>query len=681
MSLRAAPRALLLIAVVGLLAYGPTLRNGFVWDDDSFLQHNPLVQAPDGLARFWTSAGQPDYWPVTLSTFWVEWRLWGTHPAGYHATELVLHVGSAMLLWLVLRRLGIPGATLAALLFVTHPVNVESVAWIAQRKNLVSMVFCLAAVYWFLRPGKASYGLSLLAFTLAMLSKGSVAMLPVVLLGTIAWSRRPTGRDARLLAPFFAVAAGLVVVNVWFEHRGFATVIRQVTVPERIAGAGAVVWFYLGKAIAPLGLTFVYPQWKIDAGSWLWWIPLAGVVAVTALLIRAGRGSPGLARGCLFAWLYFCVMLVPVMGLTDVYYMRYTLVADHYEQLALLGATALAGAAWAAWPADRRIRIAAAGATLALFIALTWRQAATYRDAETLYQATLARNPNAWMVDNSLGLLRQQAGKMAEARAYYEQAIRINPDFAEAHLNLGVVEMAAGETGAAEAEFRRSLALDPGSAKAHLNLGVVEISEGRPADAVSEIKRAIAILPDYPEAYYNLGNALQSLGRDEEAAEAFSAGLRLNPNDAESETYLGTALVRLGRVAEAQSHFERAIRIDPGDAEAHCELGKALDRQGRPAEGIAEFEAALRARPDYPDAEFQLGVSLGNAGRLDEAAFHLRRAIALNPGSYSAHNALGAMLAQAGRIAEAEAEFEAALRIRPDYGPARDNLEQIRGMR
>ncbi len=284
-----APLALL----IGLtaFAYLPSLANGFIWDDDVSLTQNPFIRSGEGLHDFWVTTLTPDYWPVTATTLWAEWRLWGMNPLGYHVTNLGLHLAEVLLLWTILRRLQVPGATLAALLFALHPVNVESVAWITQRKNLMAMLFYLLSVLAFLRAGerfRPAYWLSLLAFALGMLAKGSVAVLPVVLLGIIAWRRPLRAGDFLRVAPFFAVAGALTLVNIWFQghHLAAAETIRHAGGLERLLGAGAVVWFYLSKALLPIRLILPYPQWRIDSASVGWWLPLLATVAMTCSIDR-----------------------------------------------------------------------------------------------------------------------------------------------------------------------------------------------------------------------------------------------------------------------------------------------------------------------------------------------------------------------------------------------------------
>ncbi len=340
-----------LIALVACVVYWPSLTGGFLWDDDVLLTGNALVKSADGLYRMWFTTEAVDYWPLTNSSFWLEWRLWGMNPIGYHVTNLILHVASATLAWAILRRLQIPGAFLAALIFVAHPVNVESVAWIAQRKNTLSMLFFLLSILWYFKhdldtqaPGRARwYGLSLLAFVLAMLSKGSVVVLPLMLL-LIAWwrRRRITSSDLARTLPFFVVGVGLTLVNIWVQTRGVQETIRHATLVERALGAGAVTWFYLWKAVLPINLTFVYPRWTIHASDLRWWCPLLAALLVTGLLVWR-RHTPW-GRPLLFAWAFYGLALAPVMGFADVYFMKYSLAADHYQYIALLGVSACAGA-------------------------------------------------------------------------------------------------------------------------------------------------------------------------------------------------------------------------------------------------------------------------------------------------------------------------------------------------
>ncbi|MGD0382848.1 MAG: tetratricopeptide repeat protein, partial [Thermoguttaceae bacterium] len=459
-----------LIAVAVFSAYIPCINGGFIMDDDLLLTDNRLIKASDGLQQFWYSTESPEFYPVTYNTFWIEWRLWEMNPAGYHVTNLILHIVESLLIWIILRKLYIPGAFLAALIFAVHPVNVESVAWIAQRRNMLAMLFFLLAILWYLKadthrinsgtspsrshggpwePDKIHsplstlhsplstlhsplwYCLSLAAFVLAMLSKGSAVVLPVLLLGIIWWMRPLKLRDLTRTSPFFVIAAILIAIHMWFQTHGSEVVIRAAGFMDRILGAGAVVWFYLYKAILPVNLAFVYPQWNIHAANLLWWLPLAAALAVTAALWWYGKKW---GRPVLFSWGFFCVALVPVMGFTDVGFMQFSLVADHYQHIAIVGVIAPAAAFWSLW--HRRARRAARWLAIAVPIMaagtlafLTWRQSGLYLDTINLYQTTLQINPQCWLAENNLGTILFQKGRLQEAIDHYHQAIRLNPDY------------------------------------------------------------------------------------------------------------------------------------------------------------------------------------------------------------------------------------------------------------
>ena len=428
------------IGVLTFLVYWPALSGGFIWDDNLLVAHSKLIRAGDGLYRIWFTQEPIDYWPLTNTTFWIEWRLWGANPTGYHVTNVLLHIAAALLIWKILRMLSIPGAFLAAVLFAVHPMNVESVAWIAQRKNTLSMFFFLLAIFWYLcqeeqRRGRGEaespklagfgywYWLSLFAFLMAMLSKGSVAILPLLLLGIIWWQHRRLGvGDVARLGPFFLIAAALVCVNIWFQTHGLEA-IRSATLVERFTGAGAVIWFYLAKALAPIDLVFVYPQWEIDSSEIVWWLPAIAAIVLTFLLLKF-RDAPLSGRALLFAWGCFCVALLPVLGFTDVYFMKFSLVADHYAYIALVAVVASMAAGYSAWhrSSGRQARFAAIFASMVVgaLMLLARQQSQLYANATTLYEATLAKNPNCWMAHNNLGTEYLHSGQPQRALIHFE---------------------------------------------------------------------------------------------------------------------------------------------------------------------------------------------------------------------------------------------------------------------
>jgi tetratricopeptide (TPR) repeat protein len=512
-----------LIVLLTSVAYLPAMDGRFIWDDESLLANNVIVQAPDGLYRIWLTSEAIDYWPVTNTSFWAEWRLWGSDTRGYHLTNLSLHAAAAILIWIILRRLSIPGSFLAALLFSVHPVNVESVAWIAERKNMLAMVLFLVSIWSYLcfqqrprvgcdSPRRKWYFVSLAAFLLAMLSKGSVAILPIVLLLLVWWQRRLARSDLARIAPFLAIAVGLTGVNVWFQTRGTHEVIRDVTWIQRALGAGAVPWFYLYKAILPINLSFVYPQWEVRANEVRWWLPLTASVVVTATLIWYRDTRCG--RPLLMTWLYYCVALLPVCGLVDVYFMKYSLVADHYQHIAIAGLTALFAAySFQIVPTIFSTRTIAAGAIAAMLLVLTYRQAGLYRNEIALYSDALEKNPDAWMAHVNLGMALEKSGRTGEAIEHYQSAVRLAPNFAPAWYDLGVA--------------------------------LLEMH--KPLEAVENLGWALELSPDFPEARNNLGAALMSMGRADEAVIQFQQALQLRPEYLSARANLARALAKVGR--------------------------------------------------------------------------------------------------------------------------------------
>jgi tetratricopeptide (TPR) repeat protein len=612
-----------IIVVAAVFSYLPSMSGGFLVDDEGLLIGNTLILSPHGLYRFWCTTEPLDYWPVFNTAFWLEWRLWGMNPIGYHVTNLILHIAATLLIWIILRKMSIPGAFLAALVFAVHPVNVESVAWIAQRKNLMSMLFFLLSIQCYLKtearwstlesglhpaasplvsgPLSLWFWLSLASFVLAMLSKGSVAILPVLLLAIVWWLRPVTKWDLARIAPFFLLAVALAGVNIWFQSHGAGEIIRDAGFSERLLGAGCVLWFYLYKALLPINLTFVYPQWHIQAGNWLWWLPLLAILAVTVVLWRYRKSW---SRPFLFAWGFFCVALAPVLGFTDVGFMQYSLVADHYQYIAILGVITLLAAGWEKWHQQAQgVKHAAANAVAAMGVGilayLTLQQSGLYSDPITLYQDTLNKNPDCWMVHNGLGVVLIDIGQPDKAIDHLEQSVRLKPNYFQAHNNLGVALVRTGRPREAIEHCRQALLYNPDYAEAHVNLGIALENINRTGEAIEQYRWALRLNPDCAEAYYNLGNILTDNDQRQEGIDSYRQALRLRPNFLEVHFNLGLALVQIGRPAEAVKHYREFLRFSPDSAKAYHNLALAYAAMRESTQAIdASMKALELARSD-----------------------------------------------------------------------------------
>jgi tetratricopeptide (TPR) repeat protein len=672
--------AMLLLAT--LAAYHPAWHGGMVWDDDNHVTR-PELRSWQGLYRIWFEIGATvQYYPLLHSAFWLQHKLWGDSTLGYHLVNILLHFLAALMVAIILRRMAIPGAWLAAAIFALHPVHVESVAWITELKNTLSAVFYLSAVMLYLRFDESRrrtlYLGALGLFALAMLSKTVTGTLSAALLVILWWQRGRLSwkHDVLPLVPFLVLGAGGGMITAWWEVQ-FNRVVGpefQFTIVERLLIASRAVWFHLWKLFWPTNLTFIYPRWQVDSHAvWPYLFLIAGAALLSTLWAIRSRWRAPLA-----AFLFFCVTLFPVLGFFNLYTFRYSFAANHYQYLASLGIITLVSAG--AVLALDRLGLRPAGKPLAVVLLailsiLTWKQSREYVDAETLYRATLARNPSSWMVHNNLGILKLP-GHVEEAIAHFKEALRLKPDYAEAHNNLGHALETQGRIEEALAQYNEALRLMPGLASAHYNLGNALQESGRLEEAVAHAREAVRLKPGLASAHYNLGRAFQQLGSYHEAVAQYREVLKQTPGSAEAHNNLGVALVRLGQLEEAEMQFKEALRYEPGLAEAHGNLGAALEDLGRFEEAPAHLTEAVRLKPDYPIAHNNLGNALQQMGRLDEAVTQYNEALRLMPDYAEAHNNLGAALLRQGRFEEAVAQYKEALRLKPDYADAQANLSR-----
>jgi len=582
----------LILAIITILAYQPAWHGGLLWDDDNCSTPREL-RSLDGLGRIWFQPrATAQYYPLVYTTYWVQQRLWGDSTTGYHLVNLLLHIGCVVLVLKILRFLRVPGAELAAIIFALHPVNVETVAWIAERKNTLSGIFALAATLCYLKfdenrsgrekdspQGRAyrSYAFAIGLFVLGLLSKTAIVTLPLAWLVIFWWKRGAISwrRDVVPSIPFVCLSVASGLVTRWFENVGigYKATILDLSLLDRCLIAGRAFWFQLSKLLWPSNLTFVYPRWEINAGVWWQYLFPIGVLGLLGILWTLRRSS----RAPLAGVLIYILLLLPSLGFLNIYFFVYSFVADHWQYLACLGIiTPCASGIVLLAERSKRWQALLEPATMLLLggilFVLTWQQSRMYTDIETLYRTTIARNPSCWMAQVNLGNILYQANRIPEAMDLFNQAMRIKP--AVAHYSLGNALVQKQRTLEAIDEYKRALAIDPDEAETHNNLGNALLLRGRTPEAIDEYEQALRLNPVYAKAHNNLGNALVQIGRASEAIDHYKEALRIAPNSVNAHNNLGTALVQMGRTSEAIEQLHAALRINPNDVDARNNLTK-----------------------------------------------------------------------------------------------------------
>lgn len=594
------------------VAYAPVLSAGYVWDDDQYVTENLVLRSPTGWLEVWKPGTTPQYYPLVFTTFWIEYRLWGLHPLGYHIVNLLLHFGSAMLFVVVMRRLEVPGAAFAAMLFLLHPVMVESVAWVTERKNVLSLFFYLLAFHQWLRVEEEykvnvpRYFAVIVLFACALLSKTVTCSLPAAILLVDWWRNgRLRARTVGLTLPMFVLGAALAVVTVLVErdHVGVGTLNFGLSPADRCVLAARAAWFYLSKLLWPAELLFIYPRWPVSAAeAWQWIYPAAAMALLAAFwLFRKKVG-----RGPLVAALLFGGTLVPALGFIDVYPMRYSWVADHFQYHATLGPLALVGAALELFRrrfAGRIEVFSILGA--AIFMPLVWRthwQARIYHDAPTLWKDTVARNPDAWIARHNVATYLVEQGRYDEARAHVERSLALYPNQAEGLNVFAQIALRDGDYQRAIELCEKAIVVGGGRARSevYVNLSSAFLSLQRYQKALASARLAVQAGPNSPSALSNLGTSLVMLGQFEEARTHLTRSVQIDAASVESRIMLATTLGALGRCDEAFQHLDAALRIAPTDVDAISLRIRCLIDLGRREEARAALAMAQRLVPESP---------------------------------------------------------------------------------
>ena len=580
-----------------LVAYWPMTSAGYIWDDPAYVIDNVELRSLSGLWRIWfVPSATPQYYPLVFTTFWVEYHLWGLRPLGFHVVNIVLHAVNAILLYRILVTLRLSGAFFAAAVFAVHPVHVESVAWITERKNVLSGLFYLLAfqAYWRFAtsqilttesPHKGrwwSYSLALVSYVCALLSKSVTASLPAAILVVWWWRNGRIGwRQVLPLVPFFVVGvvAGLHTAQVELNHVGAEGADWNWSTWERCLIAGRAVWFYLGKLVWPHPLIFIYPKWKIDSTSiWQALYPLSAV----GLLVCLWAGRHRWGRGPLAAALLFGGTLVPALGFVNVYPMRFSFVADHFQYLASIAAISFCVASitvFLQW-SKRLGHYTTMIMSLVVLVlgSIAFVRCDDYRGREEIWSATIADNPDCWLAPLHLAALRLEQQKFREALSLFEIVLSLKAkepyepaEMADLHAGMADCCTRLGDTSSAQKHTRASLAFfeqlqndrfqDPAAVRyniaiSHQKLGEFEL-------AATEFRRLLEIDPENATANHELGSLLVGLNQIEEAASRFEASLRKDPKNPLVHYKLALVYWKLGKLSFAQDHLAITLQLNP----------------------------------------------------------------------------------------------------------------------
>lgn len=631
----------MLVVLIGL-SYGVSVNAGMLWDDPVMITDNVVHRVPDGLARIWRGQDVVDYFPLTYSAFWLQYRAFGVSPAGYHAVNVLLHAVAVLLVYGVLRCLRVPVAELAALLFALHPVVGTSVEWVSEQKNTLSLIFYALSTLAFMRivddpPRGRAFAwwlVSLAAFTLALLAKPSGVGLPIFF-GLLGLSRgRRVGEMAITITPYLLLCLLFGIATIWFQRY---LSIMTLELPHdpwslRLAVVGWNLWFYARTLALPLRQSMVYPFVTPDVTSVLGWVPDLLLVALVAALWRARTRTGPLP---LLALAYTLLMLAPVLGFVPIAFMRYSRVADHLAYLAAVGILALYASVLQALavrflpPASRVVGMVA---LIGVLVWLDHGRCVVLASRESCWRDVVDKyNGDVWVGYANLGSELIRKGAYAEAVPILEQHERLQPHDAGAPYNRGVALMNLGRVDAAIAAFQRAVQLEPGNVMAHNNLGLMWLRVNAFDEARRELSFATRIDPSNPDFQNNLGRVLSDLGRDDEAEKHLKAAVALRPGHAKALETLALVYARTGRKEEAVDQAIALTKARPDDAQGWVLLGSLLLDGGNTDGSRDALRRALGARTDQAYVLNDVGLLAARLGDDAVALTVYRKAQATDP--------------------------------------------------
>lgn len=629
------------IVIVLLTAafYSTSLTNGFIWDDDDYVINNFYLRDFDGLKAIWFSYRTPQYYPVVFTSFWIEHHLWGLNPVGYHVVNLVFHILNALLIYAILYKLKKDLALPAALIFALHPVHVETVAWITERKNIYGAFFYLWAIFWYLifleSKHRRDYGLSLASFVLALLSKSITVTFVVVPLLIQWWRKRLRPADFVRLIPFgvIGLAASVNTVILELVRVGAKGSTWSLTLPEHLLLPGKIILFYIYKLAFPLKLIFIYPRWQLAAADLVQWLPLAVVVVG---LFGAYRYRENIGRGALATLLCFVLSLFPALGFFNVYPMQYSYVADHFQYMASMGMivflcaavrflveeTAAASRIMGAGMRTTIPKVILAVVVLAFGVQILVYSPA-YKSRKALFSDVIAKNPGTWMAYNNLGNEYLQEGDATRAKKLFQTALALKPDDCVAHLNLGNLLMANNKLDKAKKAFETCLHSDPNYALAHNNLGTIEARLGNMEAARMHFEKAAQLDPFANNAHLNLARLFFQQHDYPNAIEHCRKAIDIYPYYGDAYLLLGMIQAQSGDRAASLQAFRKSAQVDPDNATAQYNIGLLSKEDGNLKEAQTYFSKCLRLKPDFIEARYQLAEVLLALGDKEAARLHV----------------------------------------------------------
>jgi len=681
------------------------------FDDNVLVTESSLVQAGltnENIIRVFTTTHFGGWLPIKSISYMLDYQLYGLNPKGYLLTNVFFHIANSLLLFLVLCRMtgAIWQSAFVAAMFALHPLNVESVAWVAERKNVLSNFFLLLTIWAYIhyaaKPTVKRYGLVFLLFAFGLMSKPMLVTLPFVLLLLDYWplERFKLGRrerDSKIAQkdkhfngeknisklvlekfPLLILSALCSIMTLILFEKATEPVAQDPVSMLTILTNVMISYFeYLWKMLWPKGLAILYAHPGNTLAVWKGVLCGIALLVITTISIKLIRKAPYFVVG----WFWYLGTLIPVIGFIT---LGPHLIADRYAYLPLIGIFVII--AWGVpellkeWHYRKNVLKASAGILILTLMLITWIQVSHWKSSITVFKhaikVTDKKYPNFSVVHNNLGVALFADGKNEEAISHYKMAIKLKPDYAAAHNNLGNALFDKGKIEEAIYHYKMTIELKPDFAAAYNNLGIVLVAEQKKEEAVSHYKTAIRLRPGYTEAHYHLGNALFSMNETEEAIYHYKMAIELTPDFAEAHNNLGNALTTDRKIEEAISHYKMAIELKPDYTAAHYHLGNALSADRKTEEAIYHYEMVIELKPDFAEGHYHLGNALSAERKIEEAIYHYKMAIELKPDYTAAHYHLGNTLVQTGEIKEAVGHYRETLRLKPNFVLAQKNLER-----